>query len=276
MHAASRLSTSSRTMFESDASFFLTKLLPLFVYPLGAAISLAVAGGICAALRLRRLAMLSFFVGLVVLWVSSTPVFAEWALGSLERQYPATTMADTPEADVAIVLGGAVGQPVAPRVEPDLHEASDRVLHAARLFRAGKIKRVLVSGGNFPWLAAVKPEAELIKSLLIEWGVPAAAIEIAGRSRNTYENALEIKEIRQRSGFKSALLVTSAAHMPRAMAIFQKAGLPVVASTTDILVFDGASGSVFRWLPDAAALTMTTNAVKEWIGFWAYRARGYL
>ena len=276
MHASARLSTQWRTMFETDTSLFLSKLLPMFFYPLGAAISLAVAGGICVALQLRRLAMSSFVVGLVVLWVSSTPVFASWALGSLERQYPARTMADTPEADVAIVLGGAIGLPLAPRVELDLYDASDRVLHAARLFRAGKIKRVLVTGGNSPWLVAVKPEADFIKSLLIEWGVPAAAIETAGRSRNTYENALEIKEIQQRSGFKSALLVTSAAHMPRAMAIFLKAQLPVVASSADILVVDGAWDPMFRWLPDAAALTMTTNAVKEWIGFWAYRARGYL
>ncbi len=263
-------------MFETDTSLFLTKLLPVFVYPLGAAISLAVVGVICSALRLRRLGMLSFVAGLLVLWVSSTPVFAMWALGSLERQYPARTMAETPETDVAIVLGGAIGLPLVPRTEADLYEASDRVLHAARLFRAGKVKRVLVTGGNSPWQAAVKPEAELIKSLLIEWGVPASAIETAGRSRNTYENALEIKEIWQRNGFASALLVTSAAHMPRAMAIFQKNDLPVVASSTDVLVYDGAWDPVLRWLPDAAALTMTTNAVKEWIGFRAYRARGYL
>jgi hypothetical protein len=30
-----------------------------------------------------------------------------------------------------------------------------------------------------------------------------------------------------------------------------------------------------RWLPDAGALAMTTDAVKEWIGLWAYRMRGY-
>ena len=127
MHASARVSTHWRTMFETDTSLFLSKLLPMFFYPLGAAISLAVAGGICVALQLRRLAMSSFVVGLVVLWVSSTPVFASWALGSLERQFPARTMADTPEADVAIVLGGAIGLPLAPRVELDLYDASDRV-----------------------------------------------------------------------------------------------------------------------------------------------------
>lgn len=263
-------------MFEADGVLFLTKLLALFVYPLGIVITLAFAGGLCAQFALRGLARSCFGIGLIILWVGSTPVFAEWALGSLERQYPAQRIADTPEADVAIVLGGAVAPPLAPRVESDLLASSDRILHASRLFRAGKVSRILVTGGNIPWLAAGAPEAELIKALLVEWGVPAAAIETAGASRNTYENALEIKQIWQQRRFKSALLVTSAAHMPRSMAVFRQAGLPVIASTADVQVVDVALPSVLRWLPEANALAMTSNAVREWIGFWLYRARGYL
>src|SRR6516225_9564766 len=110
-------------------------------------------------------------------------------------------MAKTPTAEVAIVLGGAVGQPLPPRVETGLSEASDRVLHAARLYKAGKVKRILVTAGNIPWLSSVKPEADLIRELLMEWGVPSEAIELASQSRNTYENALEIKDIWQREGF---------------------------------------------------------------------------
>jgi uncharacterized SAM-binding protein YcdF (DUF218 family) len=101
-------------------------------------------------------------------------------------------MAKTPTAEVAIVLGGAVGQPLPPRVEAGLSETSDRVLHAARLYKAGKIKRILVTAGNIPWVSSVKPEAELIKDLLVEWGVPSEAIERASQSRNTHENALEL------------------------------------------------------------------------------------
>ena len=107
-----------------------------------------------------------------------------------------------------------------------------------------------MSGGNIPWLPAAKPEAELIRELLVEWGVPAAAIEIASASRNTYENAVEIKAIRDRTRFNSALLVTSVAHMPRAMGVFRRAGVPVIASTIDVEVVDGSPASVLRWIPD--------------------------
>lgn len=160
---------------------------------------------------------------------------------------------------------------------PDLDTSSlNIILHAARLHRAGKVRRVLVAAGNIPWLPAIKAEAELIRELLMTWGVPPGDIEIAGASRNTYENAIEIRDLRRARPFETALLVTSASHMPRALAVFRKAGLPVEPATTDIEVVDVPGGDLLRWLPDAGALAMTSTAVKEWIGCWGYWARGYV
>ena len=252
---------------------FLSKLIPLFVFPLGLTLSLLVLSVVFAAFGCRRLKILSAGTAIAVLWISSTPFIADWAQYSLERQYPPMPMAETPNADVAIILGGGVGQPLPPRVEVGLSDATDRVLHAARLYKAGKVRRVLVTAGNIPWLSAVKPEAELTKDLLVEWGVPADSIELGSQSRNTYENALEIKKMWRQEDFKSALLVTSAAHMPRAMAVFRRAGLPVVASTADVHIVEGANP--FALLPESGALGATTNAMKEWIGLVVYRFRGW-
>lgn len=254
----------------------LSKLLPVFVFPLGLTLSLAGIATLLWLLCYRRLARLCFGAALAILWICSTPVVANWAAASLERQYPVRAMADTPAADVAIVLGGALGQPLPPRVALDLIDASDRVLHAAKLYRAGKVKRILVSAGNIPWMSAITPEAELIRDLLIEWGVAADAIELGTESRNTFENAMEVGRMLKSRGFTSALLVTSATHMPRAMATFKRAGVPVVASTTDVRVVDASHSDPLRWLPDAGALVMTTIAMREWMGYLAYRVRGYL
>ena len=168
-------------------------------------------------------------------------------------------MAETPEADVAILLGGASG----------------RIRHAVRLYEAGKVKRVFVTAGNLPWRPAVKPEAERIKDLLIEWGVPAEAIIIAAASRNTYENALEAKQLWAAENLKTALLVTSAGHMPRAMAEFRRAGVPVIASTALVVVTGEGHTSILVWLPDARSLSVTTEASKEWMGYLRYRLRQY-
>lgn len=263
-------------MHDGVATLFLTKLLPAFVYPLGLAIWLLILSGVLAVLDRRRPAILCTMLAVSGLWIASLPPFAEWALGTLERQYPARALADLPEADVAIVLGGALGARVHPRVTVDLTASSDRVLQAARLYRAGKVKRVLVTGGNTPWLPGEEPESELIRDLLIEWGVPADAISTAGASRNTYENALEIRAMREQKPFGSALLVTSAAHMPRSMAIFKRVGIQVSAATTDVEVVSSSPWTPLRMLPDAGALAMSTAAMKEWMGFYAYCAREFL
>ena len=262
-------------MMDSTAALFLSKLVPLFVYPLGLALSLAAAGTLLGRLRLLRAARLCLGAAVAVLWIASTPVVADWAVASLERQYPPRAIAELPQADVAIVLGGALAPPLPPRAEVELTDASDRVLHASRLYRAGKVKRILVTAGNSPWGPAARPEAELIRELLIAWGVPSPAIEIATESRNTYENAVEIDRMRKARPFGTALLVTSAAHMPRAIATFRRAGIAATAATTDVRA-ESDRLDPLAWLPQAEALAMTTVAVKEWIGLLAYKARGYL
>jgi uncharacterized SAM-binding protein YcdF (DUF218 family) len=78
----------------------------------------------------------------------------------------------------------------------------------------------------------------------------------------------------------SYLLVTSARHMPRSMAIFRKLGLSVIAAPTDFQVTHvdenaGFLGFVLELLPGVDGLEQTTNALKEWIGFVTYRLRGW-
>jgi uncharacterized SAM-binding protein YcdF (DUF218 family) len=263
-------------VFETDLSLFLSKLLPLVVYPVGAASLLALLGGLLAIVGYRRSAAMSAVSAGLLLWACSTPIFAEWAASTLERQYPARPLSATPTADVAIVLGGGLRPSAPPRQNADFGDASDRIVHAARLYRAGKVTRILITAGNIAWVPGMAPEADLIRDVLVEFGVPEAAIAVAGQSRTTYENALEILRLRTVAPFKTALLVTSALHMPRALATFQRAGIPVVASSTDVRVIDKADRSIFDWLPDSESLDLTTKALKEWLGYWAYAVRGYL
>jgi uncharacterized SAM-binding protein YcdF (DUF218 family) len=261
-------------MLDGETALFLTKVLPLAVYPLGATIGLGlVAVGLALAGR-RRGAIAVALSALSLLWIASMPRVADWAVGSLESQNPPRTVADTPTADVAILLGGAVSPAAPPRATPEFNEAGDRVIHAARLHKAGKVARILVTGGNIPWVAGGPPEAELIRDYLIEFGVPADAIELAGGSRNTHENALEIAGLWKSGRYASALLVTSAAHMPRALAVFRRAGITVEASSTDVRAVPPPQATLLDWLPNSGALDLTTQAMREWIGIAVYRLAG--
>jgi uncharacterized SAM-binding protein YcdF (DUF218 family) len=254
---------------------FLSKLLPVFIYPLGLALTLGLLAFLLSFSRLRGLAKAVLLLGLAILWAASTPSLAAWLTARIEAQYPPVAVENLPVSDVAVVLGGAIGQPLAPRLTSDLGPAADRVLHTARIFRAGKAANVLVAAGNLPWLPAETSEATLIRDLLIEFGVPEAAIVLETESRNTRENALNAAKIVGDRGWRTGLIVTSATHMPRSVAVFRRAGLDFAPAVTDVRAAGPFYHSPLDLLPDADALAASTLAIKEWLGLIAYRYRGW-
>jgi uncharacterized SAM-binding protein YcdF (DUF218 family) len=168
-----------------------------------------------------------------------------------------------------------MGQPLPPRLAPDLGDPADRALHAWRFYRAGKAEHVVISGGNMPWQRSVAPEAELIADFLVELGVPRSALYLDVKSRNTRENALNAAEIFAAQGWQTGLLVTSGSHMPRALAAFRDVGLDLTPAATDIRVQYPIYDSLIDFLPDAEGLSRTTAAIREMIGMQVYRYRGW-
>ncbi len=254
-------------------SLFLSKLVPIVLYPLGLAILFAIAA--LAFIRFRRTARLALIVAILLLWLPSMPVTANLLALRWEAAYPPVAAADLPHADVIVLLGGFVRQPLPPRLAPHLAIGADRLFEAARLFHASKAAHILVSGGNLPWNTILAPEAHWIGGLLGELGVPADAVVIEGKSRNTRENATFTKPILSNHGWRSVLLVTSADHMRRAMAAFRRAGIAATAATTDVEGTYPLFNSVLDFLPNADALAESSNVLKEMIGMAYYRWRGW-
>lgn len=212
---------------------------------------------------------------IIVLWMSSTPLVAEALYRNLEARYPPLPLEQVPVAGCIVVLGGALSPPLKPRVDMELGEPIDRVYKAAQLYRAGKARMLIVTAGNQPWSLSPWAEADLIRELLMEWGVPKAAIFLEGSSRNTRENAVYSRNLIDSINCESSLLVTSAAHMPRAVAAFQAVGVSITPVSTDVRVVDRSLPAVTDFLPNAAALNMTSEAIREWIGQAVYRTQGW-
>ena len=254
---------------------YLSKILPLLFMPLGVTLFLCVIALVLLSRERRRAAGLVVGLALAVLWVSSTPIVASSLYGELERLHPPLPMERIPEGGCIVVLGGALSPALSPRVDVEFNEAVDRVYKAAQLYRAGKGKVVVVTAGNQPWSDSRWAEAELIRDLLMEWGVPEQAVLLEGSSRNTRENALYAKNIIVAIGCEGPLLVTSAAHMPRAVAAFEGVGVRVVPVSADVRVTEPNGFSVFDFLPNAHALVMTSDAIREWIGQGVYRLQGW-
>ena len=257
-------------------SLFLGKLTAQLVLPLAFALALMTISLVALVLRRGRLAGLCLCAALVVLWSASTPWLADRLVLALEREHVAPTLASLADADAILLLGGGTKPALFPREFPELGEAGDRVLHAARLFHAGKAKWVIASGGRMPWQNAGPADAETMAAVLVALGVPAGAVVLESRSTNTFENCRFSKELLDERGARDVLLVTSAAHMPRAFATCRTAGLSVRAAPTDFLVVDERPRTALDFLPDPEALMWTHVALRERLGFWIYRWRGWI
>lgn len=255
-------------------SVFVTKLLSLFVHPLPLGLLLVVAGSTLWYWR-RWVGRLALIGGVVILWLPSTPIVSDWLQGTLEARYPPTPVEAVPTADAIVMLGGALSAPRPPRVYPDLNDAADRVWHAARLYRAGKARLVIASGGTMPWKKQQYREAPVMQTLLTDWGVPADSVLLESRSANTYQNATHTAELVATHGFDRVLLVTSALHMRRALATFRSAGVNVAPAATDYQVAR-TQRTVLDFAPDAEALSESTAAIREYVGYLVYDWRGWI
>jgi uncharacterized SAM-binding protein YcdF (DUF218 family) len=253
---------------------YLDKLLAQLAYPLGLSLSLCLVSLPLLAWRQRR--WNAAVVALAVSWLGfwSLPVVSDALRLSLEGRFANESVAALPAADVAVVLGGGIdsGPPSWPY--PNLGGAADRVWHAARLYRAGKVDSLILSGGRLGWQGKVRPESEAMRQFLNDLGVPDAVLQFEHRSRSTRENALYSAELIRAQGAARVMLVTSALHMPRALASFWAVGVEAIPAPCDFEVRSEPAHPL-RWLPDAGALAASTRALKEYLGWWVYRWRGW-
>ena len=245
------------------------------IAPLGTALSLGMLALLMAGLGMRKRgsgrragALAGVLAGLALgwLWLWATPVASLALRGVLEAQAGPAAVADVHAAPVAVVLGGGMDGARGPASPyPDLGLAADRVWHAARLYHAGKAQRLLLSGGTTR--QGQPAEALSMQAFMRDLGVPEAAVTLEAASLTTGGNARQAAALLRPQGVDTVILVTSALHMRRARAEFERAGLKVIPAPTDFEAL-GRTIEPRDWLPSADALDGSGRAFKEWVGYW--------
>jgi uncharacterized SAM-binding protein YcdF (DUF218 family) len=264
-------------MIGTEAMYnFASKLFNLFIDPTVLTLLLL----ICAWMFHKRHAKLFrglYLAAILLLGFMACPITSDWLINSLEKQYPDKGIEGVNAAQAIVVLGGSLKMPSETHPNSGLTSSSDRLLEALRLYRAGKAPLIAASGGDNPLLMSAREvhEAEEMRSLLEEWGVPESAIVVEDASVNTHENAIFTKRILEARGIQHIILVTSAIHMPRASAAFRKAGFDVEAVPADFVAGRPDEATIFAWVPASGALVNSNSALHEWIGIWVYRLRGW-
>lgn len=251
-------------------SSFLTNL----VIPLNLCITLLVIGAVLFMLRQRKTAFFVAAAGLGWALFWSLPASSLWAGGRLEQLYPYQTPMSLPNAQAIVVLGGSTANNRLNWFEPyNSDTATSRVDTAAILYKAHRAPLIIVSGAA---LDGKVSEAQLMANTLKQQDIPSDAVVLESRSYTTYENALyTAKELKQLH-IDHILLVTSALHMPRAMAVFKKQGITAIAAPSiPQIVVPSEQGFSF-WQPNMRALEASRSIIKEYVGLLMYWVRGWV
>jgi uncharacterized SAM-binding protein YcdF (DUF218 family) len=210
----------------------------------------------------------SLIVSLIILLIFTNPFVIHIALKMWE---PAPVTIETlPVYDVGILLGGfARYLPESGNIE--LTDAGDRLWQTVSLYRRGKIRKILISGGG---AEVAKSEAGTVRDVLVAMGIPEGDVLVETKSRNTHENAVFSAALIESDA--RCILITSALHMQRSLGCFRKAGLtPDAFPAEHITRRDHVYWA--EWLrPEPAAFKYWDRIVNEWVGIIVYRLQGYM
>ncbi|HEU0230503.1 MAG TPA: YdcF family protein [Burkholderiaceae bacterium] len=251
-------------------SSFLTSL----IIPLNLCITCLVIGTVCFIARRRKTGFIIAMAGIgwAVFW--SLPASSLWAGGRLEQMYPHMLPAQLPKAQAIVVLGGNTANNRQNWFEPyDKDTAWPRIDTAALLYRAGRAPTIILSGAA---LEGKVSEAQAMAHALEKQGIPELALIMETHSYTTHQNGTFTAAKLRALHIKRILLVTSALHMPRAMAVFRKLGVSAIAAPAPRQIYvPGQPGFAF-WLPDMRSLDASRSIIKEYVGLLVYWLRGWV
>ncbi len=259
---------------------YLSKVLPQFVLPLGlSAILLFFA--LFVIKKKPKTAIWLVLISLLLVSAGGNAYLSAFLTRSLEWRYMPPT--GEVKADAIVLLGGGTEAPDAPRQMVEINSAGDRVLYAAQLYKAGAAPLIILSGGNasFSQARGTTP-AEEMKTMLVELGVPQEALLLQDQSQNTAEDAFFTSAILTEKQIHTVILVTSAAHMERALMMFASPKLSLIPAPVDYNLTQRSWDNLMRWdwktilthiMPSGSAMSQTNLVLHEYLGIFFYRVK---
>ncbi len=253
-------------------TFWLKKIVAWGLMPLSLCLGLIVAGlALTWSSGRARLGRWLAFAGVALLFILSNHFVAEKLTRPLETRYPAATDASfVGSAPAAIVILGA-GYGVSP-ARPALGQltwpATARLAEGVRLARVLPEAKLIVCG---PDLGNGVTHASQLAAAAESLGVAPARIVQMDRARDTEAEARLIKDL---VGTQRIALVTSALHLPRAVALFRGAGMSVVPCPAGFATQSYDTFGPEQFLCDAGSLAQSSAALHERIGLLWSSLRG--
>ena len=213
-------------------------------------------------IKLRNLLMCLTAI-LLVLVLLSTGWLPRYLTQRLESQYQVVNVVNPSIQWVVVISGGKKQQEGMPANELLYAAGLKRLLEGVRLFRQLPHAKLVLSGGA----SEGKPEAVLMAEICNSFSISNEYLVLEQDSLDTKDQAMYLKAI---VGNKPFYLVTSATHMPRAMALFKTYGLNPIAAPTDFTLYWTTDTWEKMFIPNAYNLSYFSIAYHELLGrLWA-------
>lgn len=258
--------------------FWLKKLIAYWLTPVAASLALLVIGLVLSRSAKRgRLGRAILTATTIALLLLCNKFFSTWLVRPLETRYPAVpefvgSTVPAPIAAcryVAVLGGGNADTPGLSALNELSVSARARLVEAVRILRVLPKARLLVSGPASPDGSVT--HATMLERSAVSLGIDPARIQRIENARDTEDESQAVKHF---AGDAPVVLVTSAWHMPRSMALFRSAGVRAIPAPTDYTSqWDGR----FHWrdfLWDIESLERSTVGIRERIGYVWISLRG--
>ncbi|MFP4086062.1 MAG: ElyC/SanA/YdcF family protein, partial [Desulfobacteraceae bacterium] len=254
---------------EGGMIFVIKKLISPLLTPLSIGLALALAGLFCLWFTRKQrtgkvLATLSF----LLIGALSYGAVSHTLLRPLEQQYPPMEGVEGVKGiKWIVVLGGGIAMDPGLPLSTSLPEAPlIRLSEGIYLYNRLPGTRLVLTG--------ITPQAEVMAAVAREWGVKEEDIVLETKAEDTKDHPIYVKKI---VGTDRFILVTSAAHMPRAMSLFRKQGMTPVPAPTDYRVREGEGEmGPTDFFPRAEGLEEAERAVHEYLGMVWGKLRGQM
>ena len=262
--------------------YFFSKTLNYLLTPAGWLFSVLLLAFFTKNLRRRRWLL---GVGLGLFWLfGNSAIVNELALlweYPVPERTPAPVATDSTVALAVVLTGGIMNTTKeVPTTRFVLGPSADRAGQALYLYKIGAVQKILISGGsgNLPFQRKnVSDEGQLTARFLIVSGVRLGDIVLENKSRNTHENAqFSARMLRDQFGTNRCVLVTSASHMPRAVACFRKANVQVTPFPGGFISSRRSFDPGEFLLPNEQTVADSYYLVKEMVGYVVYWVVGYV
>jgi len=222
---------------------------------------------------LSRIGWWAVLVGTLMLLVFSLWPVAHMLVYSLEYRHSSPSSEVVETLNVIVVLGAASYPSGGLRAEAELSGIGySRLYKGVSMFRRSGASVLALCGCGLG--GDTESDAEVMKTVAINLGIPEDRILIETKSRTTMENAIRLAELLPRGQIWRIGLVTSATHMLRAEKVFSRQ-FPehVIVPIPTNYRYDQAAWSAKHAIPSVRAIEQSTVALHEWVGILWYSLR---